>query len=189
MGLQSVSKALGDTARWVCLQVDFANAFNSMDRSAILREAAARTPAAFNYLRFAYGAVAPLYVGGTMMLSRTGTHQGCPLGPLGFALGLQPIAEKLQRLGGLIWNTWYLDDGVLIGDAGRIQQALTTVEAEAALIGLALNRSKCVLWGPGATDVPEHGSLTVRSWAEGEGITHLGVPIDCPGETSQTEAA
>ena len=46
-----------------------------------------------------------------------------------------------------------------------------------------------MLWGPGALDVPEHRSMTVRSWETGEGITVLGVPIDCPGHTSQAAAA
>ena len=41
-------------------------------------------------------------------------QQGDPLGPLGFALTLQPLLEHLQAdISGLRLNAWYLDDGTL----------------------------------------------------------------------------
>ena len=64
--------------------------------TALLLAAAKRAPAAFNYLRFTYGAAAPLYVGGTSLISQTGTHQGCPLGPAAFASGIQPVVELME---------------------------------------------------------------------------------------------
>ena len=52
------------------------------------------------------------------MLSCCGVQQGDPLGPLGFALALHPIIEKVIRsVPGLLINTWYLDDGTLCGSA------------------------------------------------------------------------
>ena len=102
MSVQSLANTLGNGSNWACLQVDFTNAFNCLDRSAILSAAALRTPTCFNYLRFAYGTPAPLYIGGQTLFSLTGTHQGCPLGPLGFALGLQDVLEDLQSRAGLL---------------------------------------------------------------------------------------
>ena len=68
MGLQAMANRLADSSSWVALQVDFSNAFNTLDRSTLLLAAASRTPSAFNYLRFA-----PLYVGDSVLASSTGT--------------------------------------------------------------------------------------------------------------------
>jgi len=181
MGMQSLASTLAGATPWAALQVDFSNAFNSLDRSALLRAAASRAPSSYNYLRFAYGAAAPLYVGGTTIPSLTGTHQGCPLGPLGFALGIQSLVEQIQQHGGLVWSCWYLDDGILVGSPEKIQAALSYLEAQAAQLGLALNRRKCVLWGPGASLVPDKETMSFRDWDKGEGITVLGLPVDPPG--------
>ena len=70
------------------------------------------------------------------------------MGPLGFALALQPLAEHLQREGNLIWSAWYLDDGILVGNAYSIAWALAFLESTGKDIGLQLNPGKCVLWGP-----------------------------------------
>ena len=142
MGMQALANTLADGSDWVCLQVDFRNAFNLASRDALLREAAARTPSVYNYLRFAYGAPAPLFVGDSQLLSTGGTHQGCPLGPLGFSLALQPLAERIVREAQLIWSCWYLDDGIMVGDPQRIQRVLTFLDEEGPKVGLHLNRSK-----------------------------------------------
>ena len=189
MGVQATATALSGGTQWACLQVDWSNAFNTIDRTALLNACIRRMPSAYNYLRFAYAGQVPLYLGDRMLPSRRGTHQGCPLGPLGFALGLQDIAEKVQKTCGLEWSVWYLDDGVLLGSPQQIQAALTLLEKEGADIGLQLNRTKCVLWGPAAHLVPEHASVQTRSWGEGEGITVLGIPIDRPGHSSMVESA
>ena len=189
MGVQATATALSGGTQWACLQVDWSNAFNTIDRTALLNASLRRMPSAYNYLRFAYAGDVPLYLGDRLLPSRRGTHQGCPLGPLGFALGLQDIAEKVQRTCRLEWSVWYLDDGVLLGSPQQVQAALTLLEKEGAAIGLQLNRGKCVLWGPAAHLVPEHASVQTRSWDAGEGITVLGIPIDRPGFSSQVESA
>ena len=87
------------------MQIDFSNAFNLLDRSHLLREAASRCPSAFNYLRYAYATAAPLFLGdGSTIQSTRGTHQGCPLCSLGFALGIQSVVEDLHKKGGLLWT-------------------------------------------------------------------------------------
>ena len=114
MGMQALASALDAGSQWVVLQVDFKNAFNTVDRTTLLRAAAQRAPSSFNYLCYAYGSPAPLFVGDTIILSQAGTHQGCPLGPLGFALGLQDVAERIAKDAGLLWSAWYKDDGLLV---------------------------------------------------------------------------
>ena len=72
-----------------------------------------------------------------------GVQQGDPLGPLGFALALQPIIEKIKReVPGLLLNAWYLNDGTLCGSPTDLCCALAIIEAEGPPCGLFLNRSK-----------------------------------------------
>ena len=48
---------------------------------------------------------------------------------------------------------FYLDDGILCGNAAAAAQALQTLPSESARLGMHLNLSKCELVTP-ATDVP-----------------------------------
>jgi len=97
------------------LQVDLKNAFNCVSRDAFLRSAALRAPALYNFLRFALVEDSPLFCGYEILSSQSGVHQGCPLGPISFALRAQDIIESLATQFQLIWNVWYLDDGLLVG--------------------------------------------------------------------------
>ena len=63
-----------------------------------------------------YGTQPLLHLGDWTIRSRNGVQQGDPLGPLGFALALHPIIEKIrEEVPDLKINVWYLDDGTLCG--------------------------------------------------------------------------
>ncbi len=47
----------------------------------------------------------------SLHLGYCGAQQGDPLGPLGFALTLHPIVNRIRS--SLTLNAWYLDDGTL----------------------------------------------------------------------------
>ena len=70
------------------LLVDFSNAFNSIDHSALFREVRLHTPSISAWMECCYGAQPILH---HTILSSSGVQQGDPLGPLGFAL---PIVES-----------------------------------------------------------------------------------------------
>ena len=102
-----------------------------------------------SWLECCYGSEPPLHLGNRTILSCCGVQQGDPLGPLGFALALHPVIEKVKRsVPGLRINTWYLDDGTLCGSATDLRTALEIIEAEGPLRGLSLNRSKSLLYAP-----------------------------------------
>jgi hypothetical protein len=183
MGMQSLVDHLGPTSSWCALKVDMANAFNTVDRTAMLKATLHYTPALYNFLRFAYGLPAPLHINDEVsLLSRTGTHQGCPLGPVGFALAIHPTVERLQKVGGLVWNSWYLDDGLLVGTAEAVRTAFSMLSADLQSIGLRVNASKCEVWGPEA-HLLAHAcpEVTMLPWTPETGITVLGIPVDFPG--------
>ena len=101
-------------AHWIgVLQVDLRNAFNMVDRQSALQGAASFSPAMYPWLRFLYESPALLVCQGEILWSRTGVHQGCPLGPAAFAVGMYSAILQLKALP-LMWNVFYLDDGLLV---------------------------------------------------------------------------
>ena len=161
------------------LLVDFSNAFNSVDRSTLLREVRHRIPSITAWMEFCYGAQPILHLADCTILSCCGV-QGGPIGPLGFALVLQPIVERIQcEVLGLLINAWYLDEGTLCGSPDDLAAALSIIEAEGPPRGLLLNRSKSLIVAPADSSVnqPLLSDIPVTS----EGFSLLGSP---PGVSS-----
>ena len=64
------------------LQIDVNNAFNSIDRTAMLRGARRLAPHVEPWLHWCYGQAVPLYSQGLQVCeSVTGVHQGDAMGP------------------------------------------------------------------------------------------------------------
>ena len=110
-----------------------------------------------------------LLLGKDSIHSCCGVQQGDPLGPLGFALSLHPLVERIKAdAPGLALNAWYLDDGTLVGSPEDLAAALHIVESDGPTLGLHLNRSKSLLFIPEevvASNLPlpfRHSSV---SWA------------------------
>ena len=172
MGTQALIDQLGGNGQWALLKVDLSNAFNCVSREAILKGTLHYAPGAYNFLAFAYHQHVPLYLGDASLSSEKGTHQGCPLGPLGFALGVQDILERVSATGGLVWSSWYLDDGLLIGPPDRIVAAMQDLQTSFSQRGLDVNLRKCEVWGPSAGTVhATFPDLRVVPWTPDHGIT------------------
>ena len=82
------------------------------------------------------------------MLSSQGTQQGDPLGPAFFALAIHPILESTAGTPGIDWDVFYLDDGVLVGEADALLQTLELLTDQFEKVGLKVNTTKCKLWSP-----------------------------------------
>ena len=171
--------------RWTLL-LDFSNAFNTIDRSHMFVETRLRIPGISTWMECCYGAQPILHLGDNTILSKCGVHQGDPLGPLGFALTLHPIIERIkQEVPGLKINAWYLDDGTLVGSPSDLKAALQIVEAEGPARGLHLNCAKSLLFIPVGSD-PSLNQLPTDIPITREGFILLGSPI---GPSSFCEAA
>ena len=179
--VHSVAHVLEDSTippdnRWTLL-LDFSNAFNSVHRGCMFEEIRTRIPSLAPWMESCYGAQPILHMGDNQILSRCGVQQGDPLGPLGFALTLQPIVEKIKaEVPSLKINAWYLDDGTLCGSPTDLAAALRIVEQEGPSRGLKLNRAKSLVYIPDGGD-PSNNLLPSDIPITKNGFTLLGCPI------------
>ena len=141
--------------------LDFSNAFNSISREKMFKEIESHIPSMATLLECCYGAKPLLHLEDHTILSCCGVQQGDPLGPLAFALALQPILERIKcEVPDLLINAWYLDNGTLYGSAAdQADQAaaLEIVEEDGPSRCLKLNRGNSLLY------IPEDASSAVNS--------------------------
>ena len=162
--------------QWVLL-LDFTNAFNTINRFSMFEEFRAHIPGLSAWMESCYSGQPFLHLGSQTILSCCGVQQGDPLGPLGFALTLHPIVERIRAaVPNLTLNAWYLDDGILVGSSRDIAAALNIIESDGPPVGLNLNRAVSLLFIPEDADascspLPPEISITQR------GFTLLGCPI------------
>ena len=178
------------TSKWILL-VDFANAFNSVNREHMFTSIREVLPQISPWMECCYQTPSLLHLGGSHILSCSGVQQGDPLGPLGFALALHPILIKIRnRLPSLTVNSWYLDDGTLCGSPGDLRTALDIIEEEGPSCGLTLNRSKSlliILCDDSSVDDPSFTNpLPAEIPATRGGFTLLGSPIGDPQFCNET---
>ncbi|XP_022031302.1 uncharacterized protein LOC110932259 [Helianthus annuus] len=136
--LHSVNRVLSERhtdGSLAMLTVDFSNAFNQVDRSALLREVRMRCPSISLWVEFLYGQLARLYLGDGHIWSTTGVQQGDPLGPLLFALVLHPLVHQIRDKCKLLLHAWYLDDGTVIGGSEEVARVLDIIRVSGPNIG------------------------------------------------------
>ena len=128
-----------------CLQVDFSNAFNLVDRNIMLQAVQDMCPAIACFAHWLYKYPSLLCVANSSekLLSSCGVQQGDPLGPLLFSLVLQIlILEISDQFPDLKLNAWYLDDGTLIGPSDTTRSIVSLLKTRGPELGLHLNASK-----------------------------------------------
>ena len=80
-------------------------------------------------------------------MATSGVQQGDPLGPLLFALVLQPLLLKIYSEKGLTVAA-YLDDVTLCGPAERVSEVLQWLSVEGPQSGLYISPVKTIIWSP-----------------------------------------
>nr|GEV21290.1 reverse transcriptase domain-containing protein [Tanacetum cinerariifolium] len=137
--LHSVNRVLSEyhnDGSLAMLTVNFSNAFNLVDISALLHEVRVEYPSISLWVDFLYGQASRLYIGDTHIWSATRVQQGDPLRPLLFALILHPLLHKIKDSCKLLLHALYLDDGTVIGDSKEVARPSSSVK----LLGGAISR-------------------------------------------------
>jgi len=144
---QAVQQQEAEGEDLVIQTVDFSNAFNTVNRAAIATEISTHLPELRAYVEWAYGRAAPLYVGTEHVVSATsGVRQGDPLGPLLFAMALQPVLREVTESEQRVDIVAYLDDVTLIGQREEVRAAMDRLTQLASRVGLHVNVTKSKLF-------------------------------------------
>ena len=131
------------------LKVDMRNAFNLVSRQAILDECASLFPELLPWVLWCYGTHSALWHPMGRVSSESGVQQGDPLGPLLFALVLQKIISAVDmdvECIQMLFNAWFLDDGVLAGTKSAVLRAMHLIEELGPPFGIFINLAKCELF-------------------------------------------
>jgi hypothetical protein len=129
--------------------VDFKNAFNCVSRMAFSKIVLEEFPSIASWVLYSYGCQAVLFVGGESILSMTGVQQGDPLGPLLFALALQPLLRRLAEVRPEPMISSYLDD-MTVGAShpSTVGECLDIIKEMGPQSGLFPSSSKSSIWCP-----------------------------------------
>lgn len=140
------------TAHHVAIMVDFENAFNNINRNEFIRQVKKYFPELLPWVLFCYRYPAWLYSGEDIIEARAGVQQGDPLGPLLFALALQPLLEKLQRINSQTDEpapivVAYLDDiSIISPSVATAKRCIDLLCEEGPPLGLIVSKEKTMFW-------------------------------------------
>jgi hypothetical protein len=133
----------------IVVTVDIENAFNCLDRSAILSSVRRVLPSLAPWADYCYRNRSHLFTEGDQLDSARGVQQGDPLGPAFFAIAIQDsirrarVAAEEAVPGGIDWVAFYLDDGTVAGHADAVEVFVNTFMRDVADLGLNVARRKC----------------------------------------------
>ena len=122
------------------LLVDANNAFNALNRMTALHNIRVLCPAFATILINTYRVPVYLLVaGGGRLVSKEGTTQGDPLAMGMYALGIQPL---LNRLEGLARQVWCTDDATGAGSLAQVRDWWSGIVTHGPAYGFEANANK-----------------------------------------------
>jgi hypothetical protein len=136
-------------------------------------------PVMYKWFELLYSDHSNLYYDGTNIIpSASGTQQGGPESPFGFALTLHVLVLKIrERFPDLKLQVWYLDDGSLVGKHETLRKVLHLIQEEGPAMGLHLNLKKSDLWWPTVNPVEYAQYPHSLNKSQASGMELLGAPI------------
>ena len=135
----------------VFCKVDLRNAFNNVSRPVFALLTRLHFPELSPWVEWCYSSPSCLTYGNNFIPSAEGVQQGDPLGPLLFSLVLSEVTEEIASRSNLDSQLWYLDDGVLMGEAVEVRKAVDVFSEVGPRCGLFLNPAKSEIITPPAS--------------------------------------
>ena len=114
------------------VKLDFANAFNSLNRSAMLAQVYMTIPELYRFCHLSYNNPSDLRFDKWCIQSQEGIQQGDPLGPLLFCLTIHPLLSSLTSP----LRVSYLDDITLGGGHEGLEYDIQRVIDGGQVLGL-----------------------------------------------------
>ena len=155
------------------LKWDYKNAFNMVDRSAIIGVVREVLPELSAWVEFCYARFSDLFWGEHTISSECGVQQGDPLGPLLFSLVLQKVVSFLATQD-LLLNAWFLDDGTIIGERAALSVLYEQISLMSSELGLVVGDCE-LFWPSGDPSFPLFHPSIKR--ANDTGVSILGAPV------------
>ena len=114
--IHSMRELFEDQESEAVLLVDAANAFNNINRKALIRNIEVLCPIFGRYVKNCYQVPVRLFViGGKEILSREGTTQGDPAGMAIYAIGITPLIDIMFEIIAAIRVAAFADDLSAVG--------------------------------------------------------------------------
>ena len=170
------------------VSVDISNAFNTVNRSAVLQSVRTHFPSLAPWVDCCYRHDSHLFTGSDAASDQTisssrGVQQGDPLGPVLFALAIHPVIQEAlvdtERSfpAGLDICSFYLDDGLCAGDAQAVSFFLKALIRGLSRIGLVVNLAKTEVIPP-CTSSQSFGPDLFPGciWNSSASFSYLGLP-------------
>ena len=160
------------------LLIDASNAFNALNRAAVLHNIRMTCPIVAIFAINTYRQPARLFIiGGQELVSAEGTTQGDPIAMGMYALSLQPLITALQCSSNAK-QCWFADDASGTGSVEDIKIWWKTLEEYGPELGYYPNAKKCwIVVKPNREDwarkVFEDTSINITT----EGHRHLGAAL------------
>ncbi|XP_062510478.1 uncharacterized protein LOC134186508 [Corticium candelabrum] len=176
--LHHIQILLEANSDWIALKTDAKNAFTSIHRSHLPQQVMKSFHILTNHVMQMYSGFCSLvflqYNVPVILSSKEGIHQGDPLGPVLFSLGIQQTLVDLQSNFQAVRVLAYLDDVFLVGPAKHVLDAFSTLQPEFFKIGLEIQEAKCEIY---CSHDKEDTSSEYTIHVSSEGIMILGTPI------------
>ena len=129
----------------IVMTIDFHNAFNSLDRNALLAACRRDFPTLAAWASWCYSVPSRLLYNERVVNSSAGVQQGDNLGPLLFVATIHSLLGELKTILGIDLVIGYLDDTVVAGESEAVLRALLVLQRSIPSLGLTLNMAKCEL--------------------------------------------
>ena len=111
----------------VLFKVDIRNAYNTISRHACCEVADAIDNDLATWTRWCLASPSMVACNVASLSCTTGVQQGEPLSPLLFCAGLAPLTQAVADYFPQVKQLWYLDDGLLYGDAAHVSACLVLI--------------------------------------------------------------